>query len=200
MENISEEQYWTDRYTLRNTGWDIGYASPPLTEYIDQLEDKNIKILIPGAGNGYEAEYLISKGFTSVYVLDISILPLQNIESRMEHSPYLHLIHGDFFTHEDKYDLILEQTFFCSFYPTDKLRKAYAKKMKNLLSAEGKLVGVWFKLPLEKSGKRPFGGDKNIYLSYLDPYFDMISFETAYNSIKPRKDNELFGIFKKKHL
>ncbi len=48
-----EENYWTNRYKIESTGWDIGYASTPLKEYIDQLSDKTIRILIPGAGNAY---------------------------------------------------------------------------------------------------------------------------------------------------
>ena len=46
-----EQSYWTKRYQEESTGWDIGYPSTPLKEYIDQLEDKSISILIPGAGN-----------------------------------------------------------------------------------------------------------------------------------------------------
>jgi len=55
--------YWENRYQNQQTGWDIGEISSPLKAYIDQLEDKSIKILIPGAGNAYEAEYLFLNGF-----------------------------------------------------------------------------------------------------------------------------------------
>ena len=60
-------EFWTQRYEQNQTGWDIGEISRPLKEYIDQLEDKNLKILIPGAGNAYEAEYLFKQGFTSYF-------------------------------------------------------------------------------------------------------------------------------------
>lgn len=53
----SEETYWTTRYKEKKTGWDIGYPSTPIKAYADQLTDKQLKILIPGAGNAYEAEY-----------------------------------------------------------------------------------------------------------------------------------------------
>jgi methyl halide transferase len=52
------ENYWTNRYETASTGWDLGEPSMPLKTYIDQLENTAIKILIPGAGNAYEAEYL----------------------------------------------------------------------------------------------------------------------------------------------
>ena len=79
---IETENYWTNRYKDESTGWDIGYPSIALKEYIDQLTDKSIRILIPGAGNAYEAEYLLELGFKNVFIMDISAIPLQNFANR----------------------------------------------------------------------------------------------------------------------
>ncbi|MDO1511409.1 methyltransferase domain-containing protein [Maribacter confluentis] len=193
---LNEEQYWTQRYKEHHTGWNIGYPSTPIKDYIDQLDDKEIKILIPGAGNAYEAEYLWQQGFRQVHILDISILPLQAFIERNESFPRSQVHHGDFFDYHDQFDLILEQTFFCSFVPTDENRRAYAKHMASLLKSNGKLVGVWFDFPLtEDMENRPFGGNKELYISYLTPYFKTITFDRCYNSIPPRLGKELFGIF-----
>jgi methyl halide transferase len=197
--NITTQSYWTTRYQTQSTGWDIGYPSTPLKKYLDQLKDKSISILIPGAGNAYEAEYLIEQGFKNVFVMDISQIPLDNFMERNPDFPKEQLIEADFFQHVGQYDLILEQTFFCSFEPTKTNREAYAKKMHELLKPNGKLVGVWFDIPLIEGNmdKRPFGGSKEEYLNYLVPYFDIIVFERCYNSIKPRQEQELFAILKK---
>ncbi|TVZ14611.1 methyltransferase domain-containing protein [Maribacter sp. MAR_2009_72] len=193
---MNEEQYWTQRYKEHHTGWNIGYPSTPIKDYIDQLEDKEIIILIPGAGNAYEAEYLWQQGFRQVHILDISILPLQAFIERNQSFPRSQVHHGDFFDYHDQFDLILEQTFFCSFVPTDENRRAYAKHMASLLKPNGKLVGVWFDFPLtEDMENRPFGGNKELYISYLTPYFKTITFDRCYNSIPPRLGKELFGIF-----
>ena len=194
-----EENYWSLRYKEQRTGWDIGYPSTPLKEYIDQLSDKSIKILIPGAGNAYEAEYLWQQGFTNVYILDIAATPLEVFQKRNPDFPSLQLLQEDFFTHQGVYDLILEQTFFCSFIPTAKNRFAYAKQISALLQVKGKLVGLWFAIPLTGDiEKRPFGGDKELYLNYLCKYLKLLSFEPCYNSIPPRQGKELFGIFANK--
>lgn len=75
----------------------------------------------------------------------------------------------------------------------------YAKTMSRLLAPKGKLVGVWFDFPLTGDMvKRPFGGSKEEYLGYLSEYFEVVVFEKCYNSIEPRKGNELFGVFQKK--
>ena len=200
MNTQKENQYWTERYANQNTGWDIGYPSTPIKAYVDQLVDTSLNILIPGAGNAYEAEYLWDAGFKNVVIIDISETPLTNFKKRNPNFPVNQLIHGNFFEHKGSYDLILEQTFFCSFVPTDENRNRYAKHMASLLKPSGKLVGLWFNFPLTGDmEKRPFGGDKLLYLSYLSPYLKAISFEPCYNSIAPRQGKELFGIFKKKH-
>lgn len=196
---VTQEKFWTKRYQEGSTGWDIGSPSEPLKAYIDQIEQLDIRILIPGAGNAYEAEYLFQKGFTNVNVLDISNEPLKALKSRVSAFPNEHLINEDFFAHKGTYDLILEQTFFCSFEPTPENRYRYAEKASELLDYQGRLVGLWFKHPLVKGrASRPFGGSKEEYLRYLSPYFSVKTFEDCYNSIPPRTGNELFGIFEKK--
>ena len=199
MNNDQGQEYWTKRYQEESTGWDIGYPSTPLKTYIDQLEDKTISILIPGAGNAYEAEYLWQQGFENVFVMDISEFPLKQFQERNPDFPKRQLLLEDFFEHKNQYDIIFEQTFFCSFIPTDDNRNRYAEHMAKLIKAQGKLVGVWFDIPItDNLEKRPFGGNKELYLSYLNPHLEMKTFERCYNSIPPRQGNELFGIFTKK--
>ena len=67
-----DEEFWSERYRSGTTGWDLNNVSPPLKEYFDQLEDKNLKILIPGCGAGHEGEYLFKNGFTNVHLLDFA--------------------------------------------------------------------------------------------------------------------------------
>jgi len=188
--------YWENRYQNHETAWDVGEITTPLKEYIDQLEDKSIKILIPGAGNGYELEYLMSKGFSNSYVVDFAETPLANIKNRIPNIKDGQLMHSDFFELEGQYDLIIEQTFFCALNP--ELRPAYVQKMKSLLKPEGKIAGLLFQFPLTEVGP-PFGGSKLEYVTLFSDNFDIKTLETAYNSIKPREGNELFFIFKRKN-
>lgn len=181
--------YWNDRYKEDDFGWDTGAITIPLKTYIDQLTDKSLNILIPGAGNSYEAEYLFNNGFKNTVVLDFAEEPLKNIKTRCPDFPTSQLIQSDFFEHKGQYDLILEQTFFCAIDP--KLRPAYAKHMHELLKPNGKLVGLLFDTVFEKAGP-PFSGSKKEFTEYFDPYFNYKTFEACYNSIKPREGKELF--------
>lgn len=184
-----DENFWTSKYDSKLTGWDIGYVSRPLKEYIDTLQDKNLKILIPGGGNSYEAEYLHRNGFNNVFVIDISKRPLENIKKRVPDFPENHLIHADFFDLEGQFDLILEQTFFCALNP--ELRSKYVDKMHQLLNKDGKLVGLLFNIPLNEDHP-PFGGNEKEYRKLFVQKFDIEIMETAYNSIPARAGNELF--------
>lgn len=189
--------YWDNRYLEGETGWDVGSVSGPLKDYIDQLEDRSVKILVPGAGNAYEAEYLFLKGFRNVYVLDISAVAIEGFIKRFPDFPRSQVIIEDFFRHEGGYDLIIEQTFFCAI--ERRLRAEYAEKIYNLLNDSGKAVGLLFNHEFGKD-EPPFGGTKEEYEKYFPPFFVTEIFETAYNSIKPRSGRELFFKFRKKGL
>ncbi|PKB44076.1 thiopurine S-methyltransferase [Cellulophaga sp. RHA19] len=192
---ILDEDFWDNRYKTSDIGWDLGEVSPPLKSYFNQLTNKDLHILIPGGGNSYEAEYLHSKGFKNVYVVDLSKTALQNIKSRVPTFPSSHLIHSNFFDLNITFDLIIEQTFFCAISPS--LRNKYVEKAFNLLNTNGKIAGLLFNIPLN-STHPPFGGNKEEYIMLFKPHFNIKIMDTAYNSIKPRSGNELFFILQKK--
>jgi len=183
------EVFWDNRYCSQNIGWDLGEISTPLKKYFDQLTDRDLKILIPGGGNSYEAEYLHKLGFTNVYVVDLSKTALNNIQKRIPTFPKDHLIHKNFFDLDLTFDLVIEQTFFCALNPN--LRPKYAKKMAEVIKQGGKLVGVMFKVPLN-SDHPPFGGNKIEYLNYFKPYFSIELMDDCYNSVESRSEKELF--------
>jgi len=190
MSHQLDAEYWNNRYLNNQFGWDLGEISTPLKTYFDQLNNKNLKILIPGAGNAYEAEYLVNNGFHNVYVCDLAPEPLKALKKRCPAIKDENLIHGDFFDLKNiSFDLIIEQTFFCALNPV--LRKKYFQKMHELLNPNGKLVGLLFNDKLNDD-QPPFGGNKDEYLNYFQSLFKIHTYESSYNSIKPREGRELF--------
>ena len=189
--NLSSD-FWNNKYKNNKIGWDIGEVSPPLKAYFDQLTNKDLKILIPGGGNSYEAEYLFNVGFKNVYVVDLSQIALENIKTRIPAFPDAQLIHSDFFDIETTFDLVIEQTFFCAINKS--LRENYAQKMKELLNKHGKLVGLMFDAVLNENHP-PFGGNKKEYTTYFESHFSMDIFTKCYNSFHNRQGMELFVKF-----
>lgn len=188
--------FWENRYQEDTARWDLGEISRPLKEYIDQLENKELKILIPGAGNSYEAEYLFNKGFKNVFVADLAASPLKNIKTRVPDFPDAHLLHINFFDIEMQFDLILEQTFFCAIDPS--LRDQYVRKTAALLNKGGKIVGLLFEAPLYEDHP-PFGGTKNEYLDRFSASFVIHTMQACTNSVPSRAGRELFINFIKKN-
>ena len=191
------KDYWNERYEQGQTGWDLGKASPPLENYIRQLDNKDLKILLPGCGNGYEALLMAELGFSNLTVLDIAPLAVEKLQHKLQSYPSVRILCEDFFEHVDSYDLILEQTFF--FALPRSMRKQYVQKMAELLAPQGKLVGLLFASEFDKAGP-PFGGTTEEYLPLFNPYFKSEILEPCHNSIRPRQGNELFVKWVKKDL
>ncbi|HEX5001405.1 MAG TPA: methyltransferase domain-containing protein [Bacteroidia bacterium] len=190
----NDAKFWQQHYENGSTQWDAGAPTEPLRHYFEGLTDKSINILIPGAGNGWEAGWLFNNGFKNVYVLDFAAAPLEHFKKRIPEFPSSHLINENFFSHKGNYDLIVEQTFFCAIDPS--LRRKYAEHMSSLLNKGGRLAGLLFNFPLETGP--PFGGNAKEYESLFKPLFHIKVMAPCYNSIAPRMGRELFVIFEKK--
>lgn len=191
MEFLSAE-YWNERYLNNASHWDLGMVSPPLKSYIDQLTQKDLAILIPGAGNSYEAVYLMEQGFTNITVIDIAPAVIDSLHLKYPNQNNIRFIATDFFNWEGQYDLILEQTFFCALNPV--LRSKYVKHMASLLKPNGKLVGLLFNRAFE--GGPPFGGDLESYHQLFEACFNFETIAACHNSVAPRANTELFFIAK----
>lgn len=196
MTAILDADYWSKRFEMQDTPWDIGHVSTPLKEYIDQLTNRQQAILIPGCGNGYEAAYLLANGFTNVTVVDISAVLTQQLAARFADyaGKQLNIVTADFFSLQGQFDLVLEQTFFCALTPT--LRKDYVAQMHRLLKAGGKLAGLLFNKIFDKPGP-PFGGSMEEYRALFGPLFHIKTMAPCHNSIAPRAGAECFVIMEK---
>jgi methyl halide transferase len=196
MKQDLNASYWNNRYLQNETGWDTRGITTPLKMFFDGLSDKNLRILIPGAGNAYEAEYLLSKGFNNLFVCDFASEPLKHLKERCPGIKDENLLQKDFFELSGfSFDLIIEQTFFCALDPA--LRRRYFEKMFELLSPGGSLAGVLFDDELNTE-KPPFGGSSKEYRAYFIDIFTIHTYETCYNSIAPREGREIFIHLKKK--
>lgn len=185
---------WDNRYLNNETGWDLHEVSPPLKKYIDSIPDKNISILIPGCGNAYEAAYLLQQGFQNVTVVDISKVLTERLRERFKDS-HLTIHNLDFFDLDGKFDLILEQTFFCALHPS--LRKKYVQKCYDLLRENGKIAGVLFHKKFTET-EPPFCATRAEYRELFEPKFNFLVFKDSENSVPSRMGYETMFTFQKK--
>lgn len=195
MDQRLDMNYWEERWQNNATGWDIGGVAPIVFEYFKSIEDKKIKILIPGCGNAHEVKVLLRLGFTNITLLDIAPTLVEGLSRWLEGDERVKVVLGDFFEWQEHYDLIFEQTFFCALSPS--LRVGYVQKMHTLLKPEGLLVGLLFNRQFEVEGP-PFGGTLEEYQALFMDDFEFLRFEKSEGSIAPRAGTELFIEFKKK--
>lgn len=188
-----EKEFWEQRWIDQQTGWDIGYASPAIVDYFNNIENNDIKILIPGCGNAYEAEAIYQMGFHNVWIIDIAEQAIESFKKRCPEFPADQIIHGDFFTSSDldqlqPFDRIVEQTFFCAIHPSK--RDEYCERMQTLLGANAVLIGLMFDFPLETGP--PFGGSKKEYIDRFSACFDDVQIAPCIHSIPPRAGREFW--------
>lgn len=188
------KKYWEKRYNNDEANWNAGIITPPLKSYIDQLRNKKIDILVLGTGHGHELHYLFQQGFKNITGIDFTNQAALQTAKEVLDFPLDKIVLGDFFEHVGEYDLILEQTFFCSL-PRGK-RREYAEKIHGLLKKGGKLAGVLFDCEFDGE-EPPYGGNKEEYEKLFSASMTIKVLETAYNSIKPRSGRELFVIIEK---
>lgn len=189
MNSSLNQNYWQKRYSDKNHPWDIGSVAPALKDYFDQLSNKQLKILIPGCGFAHEAKYLAEEGFSNVTCID---LVDEVFEESGLNKTSVTCLAIDFFDHNEQYDLIIEQTFFCALDPS--LRKNYAAQVSTNLKENGKLVGLLFNM--EKPDGPPFGGSEAEYRALFSSYFELRKLEPCRNSVSAR--SEFFINFEKK--
>ncbi|MDO5509502.1 MAG: methyltransferase domain-containing protein [Weeksellaceae bacterium] len=184
-----DSEYWDTRWKEGKTGWDIGHASPAITEFFAQEIDKSAAILIPGCGNAYEATSLANMGFKNITLVDISAEAVIRLQNKFGQNPSIKIVHGDFFAIDQQYDYLVEQTFFCALHPSR--RQEYVQQAHSILRPNGVLVGLLFNRSFDDDGP-PFGGSVEEYQKLFQTLFHIRTMSPSPLSIPARRDKEVF--------
>ncbi len=199
-----DSDYWSERYLSAQTGWDIGEANSGLVHQVLARTQPTDPILIPGAGAGHEAVALWMAGYFNVYVCDWSAQAFQQLRENFvrfgSDRDYPrdwelddHLLLGDFFSLDVKFDVIVEQTFFCAIDPAQ--REQYVAQCARLLQPAGVWLGLLFDRKFPTAGP-PFGGSRDEYRPLFEQYFNVEVWETFNDSIAPRAGQEILGLMR----
>jgi SAM-dependent methyltransferase len=137
----SHPDFWTTRYAVGKTPWDFGGVPAALKSFLARSSVPT-RVLIPGCGSGYEVQAFHAAGY-DVTTIDFSPAAVDQAK-RVLGVLAERVILGDFFTHDFgqcRFDLIYERTFLCSMAPSR--WPDYVKRMADLLSPGGRLIGVF---------------------------------------------------------
>jgi SAM-dependent methyltransferase len=190
---------WETWYQAGDTPWDLGGPTPVFTRLIREERFAPGKLLIPGAGRGYDAIAFAQAGF-EVTTVDLAPSACAAIRERAAAAGVeLEVKQGDFFALRETahYDLVLEYTFYCAIDP--ELRPAYRDQMARLLKPGGLLVGLYFPLnrPME-ADEPPYGVKRDEIEASFKEAFDLVHAEFPAESITPRRGNEILMIWRRR--
>lgn len=195
--------YWDERYRIGSTGWDLGEANSGLVDAVAQRLTSSSRVLIPGAGRAYEARALWTRGHREVFVLDWSATAIEEVRAATSAEQVgltqqqldARLLVGDFFTHRGRYDVLVEQTFFCAIAPAR--RGEYVRQAAELLKPGGRWIGLLFDRHFPNAGP-PFGGSLAEYRGLFGEAFEIETLAPSQISVPPRRGSEAFGVMRKR--
>lgn len=189
---MPDASFWEQSYRDQATPWDLGGPTPVFERLIRDEAIPKGRLLIPGAGRGYDALAFAEAGF-EVTAIDLSETACQQLRTAAsKRGVTLEVRHGDFFALQatGDFDLALEYTFYCAIAPEQ--RAVYRDQMARLLRPEGLLFGLFFPLnePRPNQGP-PYGVDVEAIKASFSIRFELLREEWPPDSIKPRRGNEV---------
>lgn len=190
MENSSDcnqADFWTVRYTAGKTPWDFGGIPLALKSFLEKHSVPG-SVLIPGCGSGYEIQAFHAAGY-DVSAIDFSPAAIVQAK-RVLGELAQRVIEGDFFSYDfgpHRFDLIYERTFLCSMTPSR--WPDYARRMAELLSPGGRLIGVFLYGQRRSSGP-PFPLTESEAEQLFTKRFQLMRSEAMTDSLPLFRDME----------
>jgi SAM-dependent methyltransferase len=198
IRNGYEQADWQKHYDENDLAWDLGEVANP---FVRLWEDKALQpgtLIVPGCGQGHEVIYFAERGFqvTGVdYTSGAVALLRKNLTSRNLNGKILHQSFFDLDeTHNQAYDNMLEQTFFCAIHKDQ--RPNYVETVSRILKPGGLLFGLFYETG--EAGGPPFNTTEADIQNHFAKAFDIERLEKCSFSSEQRKDKEWLAVMRKK--
>ncbi|MEM7333787.1 MAG: methyltransferase domain-containing protein [Chloroflexota bacterium] len=153
MSDVNDAQFWQDLYETDNSPWDMGHETPVFTRLAESGQFAAGKMIVLGAGSGYDAHLFARHGFevTAVDFAETAVNKMKALED--PHYP-ITIIQGDIFELPDslthQFDYILEYTCYCAIHPSR--RDDYAALAYRLLKSDGRWIALSFPIGNREGG------------------------------------------------
>jgi SAM-dependent methyltransferase len=196
--DVNFPEKWNENYRRGTDGWDLGRPTPLFQQLLLRQDLPPGRIIVLGAGRGYDAREFARYGF-QVTAVDFSSHAVQEMHRLANPDAPVEILQQDIFTlpesFDQSFDYVLEYTCFCAIDPTR--RAAYADLVAHLLKSGGMYIDLAFPLDGRKGGP-PFAVTiKEILDLFQARDFKLISREKSAQSIPRRRDAEELLLFQK---
>ena len=193
-------EYWETMYKSKKDTWDQGKASPILQEFFKHPScPKTGRVLVPGAGRGYDAAAWADRGHETLAV-DFSQTAFAALSALSEKHRKLSVLNIDLFELSPKstepFDIIYEYCCFNSIHPGR--RDEYFEVWDKMLAPNGVVIAAFY--PLIKTTSQegpPHPTSEGELMARLDGVFDMAERIIPKKSLKERAGKEEIWLLKK---
>jgi len=196
--DVNSPRKWDENYEQGTDGWDLGRPTPVFKRLISSQQLVPGRMIVLGAGRGYDAREFARHSF-QVTAVDFSSQAVSEMHRLATAEAPVEILQHDIFTLPDtlnhSFDYVLEYTCFCAIDP--KRRPEYADLVARLLKPNGMYIDLAFPLNKRKGGP-PFTVSTSEILDLFQARgFKLISREKPADSISARRHAEELFLFQK---
>ena len=196
--DVNSPRKWDENYEHGTDGWDLGGPTPVFKRLISSGQLVPGRMIVLGAGRGYDAREFARHGF-QVTAVDFSSQAVAEMHRLDTPEAPVEILQHDIFTLPDtlhhSFVYALEYTCFCAIDPTR--RAEYADAVERLLKPNGMYIDLAFPLDGRKGGP-PFAVSASEILDLFQARgFKLISREKPADSISARRHAEELFLFQK---
>ena len=196
--DVNSPDKWDANYEQGTDGWDLGGPTPVFQRLLRRGQLIPGRMIVLGAGRGYDAREFARRGF-QVTAVDFSSEAVREMQRLGSPDAPVEILRHDIFTLPDTlnhfFDYVLEYTCFCAIDP--KRRAEYADLVKRLLKPGGIYVDLAFPLDRREGGP-PFAvSAAEILELFQGRGFKLLSREKPLDSISSRRNAEELFLFQK---
>jgi SAM-dependent methyltransferase len=197
--DVNSPDKWDANYEQGTDGWDLGGPTPVFQGLLRSQRLVPGRMIVLGAGRGYDAREFARHGF-QVAAVDFSSRAVREMHRLASPDAPVEIMQHDIFTLPEtlnhSFDYVLEYTCMCAIDPHR--RAEYADVVRRLLKPDGMYVDLAFPLDGRKGGP-PFAVSAAEILDLFQARgFQLLWREKPVDSIPRRRNAEELLIFQKK--
>lgn len=195
MPQITDSNYWEQRYQEKSDKWDLAQAAPPLINLVESAALTIGKVAVIGCGRGHDALLFAKDGF-DVTGFDFSTTAIADAATQAnEMGLTTQFLQRDIFELDreflGEFDYVVEHTCFCAIAPSQ--REDYVKLVHSILKPQGELIALFW--AHNRASGPPFGSSLEEIDKLFSQRFNTSVISPAINSIQSRQGEEYLARF-----
>jgi SAM-dependent methyltransferase len=198
MFETGSAEFWGAVYRKGQTAWDLGGPTPVFQALAGTGEFPPGKMIVLGAGRGYDARLFARHGF-DVTAVDFAAEAVEEMDRLSEPDAPVEVLQADLLALDPaldgRFDYVLEYVCFCAIDP--ERREDYAETVARLLGPGGVYIALAYPIG-DYEGGPPFAVDPDELVGLLERRgFELLRREFRTESVERRRGQEELVVMKR---